>query len=70
MTTLQHLRFLMAQNATSAVSGPAARDELTGAWGNRTHTTPGRSADLEVGGAADLAFNAPSLNDYDAAALI
>ncbi len=60
----------MAQNATSAVSGPAARDEFTGTWGKRTHTTPGGSADLEVGGAADLAFSAQSFDYYDAAALI
>ena len=70
MTALQLVRYFVAQNATSAVSGPATRDELPGAWENRTHTTPRRSADLEVGGAADLAFNASLAAEYDAAALI
>jgi hypothetical protein len=58
MSPLQLVRHFVAQNATSAASDPVWRDTAFAVWGNPTHTPPGRATDLEVGGAADLAFSA------------
>ncbi|HEV2207618.1 MAG TPA: hypothetical protein VG167_02525 [Verrucomicrobiae bacterium] len=67
MTVLQLIRHFVAQNATSAASEPVKRD----ACGQRTHTTPRRQTDLEVGGAADLAFSAGELQaEFDPGVLI